>query len=141
MLSGKYFVSMDERGRVRLPAKFRNDEVLANINNIKLTAGYDNCVYAFTPGNWEKFLLKQSENQKSEEEKRAIMRLLTADSKDSNIDRQGRMPVPQELRDLLGLGREIYIIGVLDHFELWDKASWEAYYRNTRNLLGSNGAS
>lgn len=121
MLMGKYQNSIDEKGRMIVPAKYR--EELGG--TCVLTRGIDSCLYIYPMAEWEKFMEKLSKLPTSDPNARAFVRHFYANAVECEIDKQGRIGIGQELREYAGLGKELVTVGILDKIEIWSKAKWE----------------
>lgn len=130
---GEYEHSLDEKGRVILPAKFR--ELLGD--RCHITRGYDGCLTVYDDEGWNKCLEKMLENLEHETDKshRRLNRSLSAGGVDLNIDKQGRMLIPPILRSYAGIDKEVSIIGAIDKIEIWDTSKWQSYINDPENTL------
>ena len=123
---GEYEVSMTSGGRVALPKKIR--EALTG-NEFVVSKGFTSCLAGYDKQDWEKRaaeLLNVSLLEKEHIEKR---RVLFSSTIYITIDDQGRAVLPRNLREFAKIDGKVMIIGVGDHFELWDKASWAEYIK------------
>ncbi|CAN5208104.1 division/cell wall cluster transcriptional repressor MraZ [soil metagenome] len=121
---GEYEVSMTSGGRVALPKKIR--EALSETEFV-VSRGFTNCLAGYDKKDWEKRaseLLTVSLLEKEHIEKR---RVLFSSTVYITIDDQGRALLPKNLRGFAGIESRVMIIGVGDHFELWDKTAWTEY--------------
>jgi MraZ protein len=121
MFFGEYEHTIDDKKRLTLPARFR--EALAD--GVVLTRGLDSCLTVYTRGAWdalvEAYLTPLGPFSK---EARKMMRFFFAAAADAELDKQGRVLVPQALVRHAGLGREVVVTGVRDHLEIWDRSVW-----------------
>jgi MraZ protein len=120
---GRYEHSLDTKGRVILPAKFRGPFERGGY----LTQHREGCLALWTPGEFERqmeVMLEQAEAGHSSERNRA--RVWASNSAEVEIDRQGRMPIPPRLRTFAKLDADVLVLGAIDRIELWDPAEWEA---------------
>lgn len=120
-LYNQYVHSLDAKGRVNFPAKLR-DELG---HRFIVTKGLDShkCLFAYSEAAWEALgeKIKALPNAKA----RQVQRFLFANAIDVEPDKQGRIVIPQNLREYAGLTKDIMISGIGDHAELWDKDAWE----------------
>lgn len=123
MFSGEYINTIDAKGRVVVPARFR--EELGD--NFVLTRGVDKCVFVYTKERFESMMEKFSGMPTISEQNRRMARFLVASSMPGEYDTQGRVLVPPHLREYAGLQKEIRTIGVVDRIEIWDKDAYAAY--------------
>ncbi|MEW6522548.1 MAG: division/cell wall cluster transcriptional repressor MraZ [Bacillota bacterium] len=130
MFMGEYQHTIDDKGRLILPSRFR--ELLAP--GLVVTRGLENCLFVYTLDQW-RLVQKQLQGLAfTSATNRAFVRFFLSGAVDCQLDRQGRVLIPQNLREYAGLDRETVVIGVLDRLEIWDQAKWEAY----RDRAGEN---
>ena len=120
--SGKYNHTLDAKGRVIVPAKFKKNLG----DSFMLSLGMDGCLYLFTNERWEEFMEELSNLPASSADVRKMIRVFTANSAELEIDKQGRILIPPELRKKAGLKKEVVFIGVTHKIEVWDKDRYEA---------------
>ncbi len=123
MLLGTHTPKLDDKGRIILPAKFR-DELSAGV---VVTRGQERCLYVFSKSEFESVHEKIRQAPVTSEEARKYLRLFLSGAADDTPDKQGRVLVPQLLRDYAGLTKELVIIGVGSRAEIWDAGSWQEY--------------
>jgi MraZ protein len=123
MLLGTHTPKLDDKGRIILPAKFR-DELAAGV---VVTRGQERCLYVFSKNEFESVHEKIRQAPVTSEEARKYLRLFLSGASDDTPDKQGRVLVPQLLREYAGLTKELVIIGVGSRAEIWDAASWQEY--------------
>lgn len=129
MLLGEYQHSLDVKGRVAIPAKFREK---LNAGAI-ITRGIDNCLFVFANGEWEELAKKLIALPLAQANSRAFVRLMLAGASDVELDNQGRILIPDYLRAYAGLKKEAVIAGLYNRIEIWDKATWKAYKAKTES--------
>lgn len=122
MFKGEYNHSIDSKGRVIVPAKFR--EQLGE--SFVVTKGLDGCLFVFPNDSWQEFEDKLSSLSTSNMESRKLVRFFTAGAADCEIDKQGRALIPGVLRDFAGLDKDVVIIGVAKRIEFWSKDKWNS---------------
>ena len=120
MLMGKYLNSIDLKSRMIIPAKYREELGYRCV----LTRGIDKCLYIYPTTEWERFMKKLSELPSSDANVRAFIRHFYANAVECEIDKQGRMIIPQELREYASIEKELVTIGILDKIEIWSKEEW-----------------
>jgi MraZ protein len=120
---GEYQHTVDPKGRVIIPAKFR--EGLGE--NFIITKGLDNCLFAYSMEEWKNFEAKLRTLPLADRDARAFMRFFFAGATECEVDKQGRILIPQNLREHAGLDKDVYIIGMSSRVEIWDKSKWEEY--------------
>ena len=121
MLIGEYRPSLDAKGRVNFPSKLR--EALGE--SFVITKGLDNCLSVYRMEEWKK--LEEQTAALPLSKARAIQRFIFAGAVNVEPDKQGRVLIPQSLRDYAGLGSgEVAVIGVSNRAEIWNIERWEA---------------
>jgi len=123
MFRGQYEHSIDEKGRLSIPAKFR--EILNKERTLVLTS-FDAYITAFPMKTWRVIEERIRSNPTFKRDMRDFLRLVYSSAEDAVIDPQGRILIPQALRQRASITREVVILGVMDQIEIWDKARWEA---------------
>ncbi len=123
MLLGEYSHNLDTKGRVSVPSKFREDLGQTFI----VTKGLDNCLFAYSKQEWQTFEEKLKTLPMTNVNARNFVRFFFAGATECEVDKQGRINIPQNLREYAGLTKELCIIGVATRVEIWDKAKWEGY--------------
>lgn len=129
MFIGEYNHNLDSKGRIIIPAKFR-DELS---DNFFLTKGFDGCLTIYSTEQWQKLLNEIAKFPTTRRNARDYVRTLTGSAWECVVDNQGRIQIPSKLLKLAGMTKECSIVGVNDHVEIWDKETWENYYSNASN--------
>jgi MraZ protein len=127
MFIGEYQHTIDEKGRLAIPVKFRKQLAKGAV----VTRGLDNCLFVYEVSEWKKLAEKLAALPFSQADKRAVQRLLLAGAMDVDVDGQGRVVLPEYLRQYAKLGKETVIAGLYNRLEIWDKAVWEKYKSET----------
>jgi transcriptional regulator MraZ len=120
MLLGEHEHSLDDKNRLTLPAKLR--EQLGE--RIVVTRGLDGCLYVYAEAEWERLAQRVGTLDPFSREARTMQRWFFASGSDAELDKQGRMVIPATLLKNAGIGREVTVAGVYDHLEIWDRAAW-----------------
>lgn len=123
MLLGEYNHNLDAKGRTSMPAKFRDDLGTTFV----VTKGLDNCLFAYSKDEWTKFEEKLKVLPLTNKDARNFIRFFFSGATECEIDTQGRINIPQNLREYASLKKELKIIGVSTRVEIWDKEAWENY--------------
>ncbi|MCH6470640.1 division/cell wall cluster transcriptional repressor MraZ [Sinomonas terrae] len=123
MLLGTYSPRLDEKGRLILPAKYRDE--LAD--GLVLTRGQERCLYVFSQKEFERIHEQMREAPISSRQSRDYLRVFLSGASDEVPDKQGRVTIPQNLRKYAGLDRDLAVIGVGSRAEIWDAQAWEDY--------------
>lgn len=126
MFLGTYTPRLDDKGRLFLPAKFR-DELAAGC---VLTKGQEHCVYVFSMAEWARITERLAAAPLTTRGSRDFLRMFFSAASDEVPDKQGRITLPPTLRGYAGLDRDCAVIGALSRVEIWDAAAWEAYMAN-----------
>lgn len=129
MLLGEYRHNLDTKGRLAIPAKFR--EKLAG--GAIITRGLDNCLFVFAPREWEALAMKLTALPLAQANSRAFVRLMLAGATDVTLDTQGRILIPDYLRKYAGLNKQAVIAGLYNRLEIWDGERWEKYKQRTES--------
>jgi len=127
MLLGEYKHNLDTKGRVAIPAKFRDKFISGAI----VTRGLDRCLFVFGKAEWETLAQKIISLPLAQSDSRAFARLMLSGATDVELDSQGRILLPDSLRSYAGLKKEIVVTGMYTRVELWDADTWNAYKTKT----------
>jgi MraZ protein len=122
-LLGTHSYQLDPKGRVSLPARFR--ETFAD--GAWLTIGQDGCLFVFPSAEWQRRSDEVAAFPLSDAAGRAYGRLFFGSSDEAKLDGQGRLTIPQRLRDRVGIQKDVVVLGVRDRMEIWDRTSYERY--------------
>lgn len=123
MFTGTYQNNLDSKGRIIIPAKFR--EELGE--GFVLTKGLDNCLFLFPTSEWLIFRDKLKKVPLTSKDGRAFTRYFFASMTECEMDKQGRLTIPQNLREHAKIDKELVTIGVDSRIEIWSREEWEAY--------------
>lgn len=118
---GRFEHTVDEKGRLTLPAKFRVDFEHGGY----LTQGLDGCLSLWTPDEFEAQTAAMQARASQSQADRNLVRLWASSSTDLTVDRQGRISVPARLRAFAGLADDVLVLGAIDRVELWDPGRWD----------------
>jgi len=124
MFLGQYEHTIDEKGRLIVPAKFR--EPLGE--NFIITFGLDLCLFVYPLEEWKDLSEKLKLLPLGQKDARAFKRILFSRANAGILDSQGRMVIMKYLRDYAQIDRNVMIIGVLDRIEIWSKEIWQKYF-------------
>jgi MraZ protein len=122
MFLGEYEHTIDAKGRMAVPAKFRAQMDKGAV----ISKGMGACLSVYTMERWEE---KSAElaSGKTSDELRDFERRIYPSAGELELDAQGRIVIPAKLRNYAGLGNEVTVAGVRDHFEIWDRVAWQTY--------------
>ena len=132
MFYGEYEHSLDTKGRVIIPAKFREIFKEHYAEKFYLTRGLDQCLFVFTEETWKTQERKFREMPFTKSESRRFNRLYFSGACDVVCDKQGRILVPDYLKQFAGIKIDVVIIGVSDRIEIWSKEKWERFYSDNK---------
>jgi MraZ protein len=125
MFRGSSFHTIDAKGRMIIPARFR-DVIKAGGGDGVMLSRMDLSLFAYTFEEWKKIESKILSLAEKSEAMRRFRRVFIGGAFECNCDKQGRILVPPTLRHYAGVKKEIVLVGVLDHFEIWSRENWEA---------------
>lgn len=127
MFIGEYALSIDEKGRLALPKKFRAEMKKGAV----VTRGIDNCLFVYSMVEWEKLAAKIGSLPLSQKNTRAFSRLMLAGAMDVKLDGNGRVNLPDYLRAYAKVSKRVVVAGLLNRLEIWDEDAWKTYKENT----------
>lgn len=123
MFIGEYQHNLDQKGRVAIPAKFRPQL----LNGAVVTRGLDSCLFVLAKDEWEKLSEKIAGTPLTQANSRAFARLMFSGAFAVELDSQGRILIPDYLREYAGLGKKVVVAGVFNRLEIWDEKKWQEY--------------
>ncbi len=123
MLLGEYNHSIDTKGRVSVPSKLRLDLGESFI----VTKGLDNCLFAYSKDEWVTFETKLKSLPLTNTNARNFVRFFFSGATECEIDKQGRINIPQNLREYANISKDVTIVGVGTRVEIWDREKWNNY--------------
>jgi len=124
MFLGTHAPKLDDKGRVILPAKFR-DELSSGL---VITRGLERCLFVFSQREFENVHDKIRQAPLTDKRGRDFVRMFLSGASQELADTQHRVTIPSALREYAGLGRDLTVIGVGNRAEIWDTAAWDSYY-------------
>lgn len=127
MFIGEYHYTIDEKGRLAVPARFRANLVEGAV----VTRGIDRCLFLYTKAEWAKLAEKLVSLPISQAKSRAFSRLMLAGAMDVDIGKQGRFIIPDYLRAYAGITKKVVIAGLYSRLEIWDEGEWEKYKKDS----------
>jgi MraZ protein len=128
---GRYEHTIDPKGRLSIPSRYREELAARRIDTLVLSEG-DHSVWAFPLDAWEQLEERLRQHPQLSPERRNVVRVMVASAKECPIDRAGRTLVPPELRDFAGLKKEVVITGALEWFEIWSRDRWTDHRQSLR---------
>jgi len=126
MFIGEYNHSVDAKKRLALPSKFRK----AIGRNIVVTRGLDKCLFVYPMKTWEELAQKLGTMPIGEAGTRSFVRLMLAGATDVNSDAQGRILLPEYLKEYAGVKKDVVVAGLFNRLEIWDEKKWSVYKKN-----------
>lgn len=130
MFMGEYHFTLDDKGRLTIPAKLRADLG----SNFIVTRGLDNCLFIYPKNEWNNIIAKYKELPNTKDA-RNFMRFFLSGATVSDFDKQGRINISTPLKNYAKLTKECVIIGVNDRIEVWDKNSWDQFINENEDQL------
>ncbi len=133
MFIGEYQGTLDDKGRISIPAKFR-----AQLKTkVVVTRGLDNSLFLYSVEEWKKLAEKLASLPISTANTRAFSRLMLAGAMDCDVDKQGRIVLPSYLKDFAKLGKKVVCAGLYNRIEIWSDELWTAYKTQTEAASNS----
>lgn len=120
---GTFRPRLDEKGRLFLPAKFREDLQ----EGVVVTQGQENCLVVWPPDVFDQEADKAAERSMTDKAARGYQRMFFSGGDEVVPDKQGRVSIPAALREYAGLEKDVVVIGVRNRLEIWNPTAWEAY--------------
>lgn len=127
MLLGEYKHNLDNKGRLAIPAKFREKLSSGAI----ITRGLDHCLFVFGMHEWESLVQKLVSLPLAKSDSRAFARLMLSGASDVQFDAQGRILIPDSLREYAKMKKRVVVTGMYSRIELWDQDEWQSYKAKT----------
>ena len=125
MFTGEYRHTVDDKGRIAVPAKFRAQLEAGAV----VSRWIESCLAIYTQTGWEALSAKVEALPVTDPNGRLFSRFLYGGAAEVEVDRQGRILVPAFLRDAVGVTDDAVVVGLRDHIELWEPATWDGYRR------------
>jgi len=129
MFIGEFHHTLDDKGRLAVPVKFRAELAQGAV----VTRGLDRSLFLYPKEEWEKLAAKIAALPLSQADTRAFARLMLAGAMDVDIDKSGRITIPEYLRQYAGLLKNAVVTGLYDRVEIWDETAWNEYSTKTEN--------
>lgn len=127
MFIGEYSLTVDEKGRLSIPVKFRASLSRGAV----VTRGLDSALFLYTAKEWENLAGKLASLPISRSNTRAFSRLMLAGAMDLEMDKQGRVMLPDYLRGFAGIKKKVVLAGLYNRLEIWDEEKWNKYKTGT----------
>ena len=131
MFTGEYKHSIDDKGRLIIPSKIRQEIG----KEIIITRGLDGCLFGYPKDTWKKRIEELNSLQYTKKDVRAFTRFFTSGAVTLDFDKQGRVNIPNYLSDYASLGKDVVIIGVSNRIEIWSDKAWDEFLNNNIDRL------
>lgn len=132
MFYGEFEHTIDRKGRLIVPAKFRQALKEHDIASLFLTRGLDGCLFLFPESEWRVAESRLKQIPFTKGEGRKFNRLYFSGASEVTIDRLGRLLLPRALKEFAEIKQDIVIVGVSSRMEIWSKEKWQAFYNSSR---------
>ena len=126
-LSGTYTRSLDEKQRLAVPKRLCEDYQEPELKSFFVAPGTDKSLVLYSPAGFEKLARKTAKQSSNSVEVRNYKRLFYSRAERVELDAQGRIRIPERLVEFAGLSREVVLVGVHDHAEIWDAVAWDKF--------------
>ena len=133
MFYGEHEHTVDRKGRLIVPAKFRAAFKEYSVEKLFLTRGLDGCLFLFTEEEWRRQESKFKGISFTRGEARKFNRLYFSGAVEAEPDRQGRILVPKTLKDFAQIKQDVVFVGVSSHMEIWAKERWHEFFESSRS--------
>ena len=134
MFRGRFEHTIDEKGRLSIPSKFRETLSARGENELILT-DFDSCLTAYPRDEWRDLEEKMKKFSMIQKDVRNFLRLFYSSATEAPLDPQGRILIPPQMRERAKLDREVVLLGLLNKIEIWDKKSWQEFIANPANTF------
>lgn len=138
MFRGRFEHTLDQKGRLSVPSKFR-DVLTANYDERLVVTNFDNCLWVYPAAEWAKVEEKVASLPQFKEEVKALQRVFISAATECPIDRSGRILIPPTLRDYAAIDRDVVLVGMISRIEIWSKEKWNAVFESALTSLASMG--
>ena len=126
MFIGEYSHTLDAKGRLIIPSKFREELHTSFI----LTRGLDGCLTIYSLKQWEKIFEEINKLPDTKKDTRKYVRVLTSNATECLLDGQGRILIPDNLLKAVAIEKDCVVVGANDHIEIWNEEAWKKYYED-----------
>ena len=132
MFLGEYTYTIDEKKRLAIPPKFRQQLGKKAV----ITRGLDNCLFLYPMKDWKELAEKLAKLPLSQADARGFVRIMLAGAMEVNLDRLGRILIPDYLKKYASLQKKVVIAGLYNRIEIWDEKKWNLYKQKTEKEAG-----
>lgn len=139
MFRGRFEHSLDSKGRVSIPSRFR--EVLAaQFDERLIITNFDGCLWAYPVAEWQRIEDRVAALPQFKPEVKALQRVFISAASECPLDRQGRILIPQTLRDYAGIERDLVFVGMTKRVEIWSTKRWQDVFDRSQKDIGEMAA-
>ena len=131
MFIGEYHHTIDEKGRIIIPAKFREDLG----DSFIITRGIENCLFVYSNANWDEICNKLNSLPFTKKDARVFNRFFMSGATNVELDKQGRVNVTSPLIYYAGLKKDCVIVGTGDRLEIWAQEAWDDFFNSTKDSM------
>ncbi len=133
MFYGEYEHTLDRKGRLIIPSKFRETLAEQDVEKLFITRGLDGCLFIFVEEEWKAQEQKFKSIPFTKSEGRKFNRFYFSGATDVTWDKQGRILIPQYLKEFADIKRDVVLLGVSNRIEVWSKERWKTFYQGSRD--------
>jgi len=131
LITGEYKVTLDDKGRIILPARVRSH---FDDSSLVLTQGVDSCLWIFSPDEWDRVTIDVMEStSRFQASARLLQRRIIAPAQETEMDKTGRITISQPLREYATLKKECVILGIASYLEIWDEDRYRTYCQDNED--------
>lgn len=139
MFIGEYKHTLDEKGRIAIPARLRYSKI-GEEEYWVATKGFDRCLFVYPKDEWTRIVEKINERLSlTNRDERSFLRMFISPANEQAVDKQGRIALPQSLREYAGIQREAVILGAIKRIEIWSEANWSKYREENEKSFDTLG--
>jgi MraZ protein len=137
MFRGRFENTIDSKGRISVPSKFR-DVLSAHYDDRLILTNFDGCLWAYPVREWQAIEEKVSSLPQFKAEVRALQRVFVSAASECPLDKQGRILIPPSLRDYAGIEREVVFVGMVKRIEIWAKTRWLTEFEKSHSKIAES---
>lgn len=138
MFRGRFEHSLDTKGRLSIPSKFR-DILSSNYDERLIVTNFDNCLWAYPASEWVKIEEKIASQSQFRNEVKALQRVFVSAATECPVDRSGRILIPPTLRDYAAITKDVVLVGMVNKIEIWSSERWNKVFEEALGSLSSIG--
>ena len=139
MFIGEYRHTLDEKGRIAIPAKLRYSKIGEEEFWVS-TKGFDRCLFLYPRNEWNSIVEKLNQRLSfTKKEDRSFLRMFVSPANEQSVDKQGRIALPQSLREYAGIQKEVVILGAINRIEIWSEETWSLYKEENEKSFDALG--